>query len=76
MAAVFAVELRHEGLVGIPDHENPGVKGFDLFLAALMGLDADSPATPPVISLPLKSYGNNVMPQRMCTVRHLQTLSL
>ena len=74
MAAVFAVELRHEGLVGVPDHENARVEGFDLFLPALMGLDADGPSTPPVVSLPLESYGNNVMPQHMCRVR--QTLCL
>ena len=67
MAAIFAVELRHEGLVGVPDHENAGVKGFDLFLPALMGLDADGPSTPPVVSLPLKSYGKNVLKESNAT---------
>lgn len=55
MAAIFSVKFCHEGFVGISDHEDAGVKGFDLLLAALMCFNADGPPTPPVVPLPFKS---------------------
>lgn len=56
MSSIFAVKLCHESFVGVSDHEDAGVQGFDLLPAALMRLDADGPPTSPVVSLPLKSF--------------------
>lgn len=54
MAAIFSVKLRHEGFVRVSDHDDAQVKGFDLLPAALVCLDADGPAAPPVVPLPFK----------------------
>lgn len=51
VASILAVELRHEGLVGVADEQNGGVEGLDLLLPTLMGLDADGPPTSPVVPL-------------------------
>lgn len=55
VATIFSVKFCHEGFVGVSDHEDAGVKGFDLLLAALMCFNADCPPTPPVVPLPFKS---------------------
>lgn len=55
VSTIFAVKLCHESFVGVSDHDNARVEGFNLFLATLMCLNADSPSTPPVVSLPFKS---------------------
>lgn len=55
VTSIFSVKLCHQGFVGVPDHEDTRVEGFDLLPAALMCLDADGPPTPPVITLPFKS---------------------
>lgn len=56
MAAIFSVKFCHKGFVGVSDHEDAGVKCFDLLPAALMCLNADGPPTSPVVALPFKSY--------------------
>lgn len=60
VAAVLAVELRHECLVGVTDKQDGGIEGLDLLLAALVRLDADGPAAAPVVPLafePCRSQG-------------------
>ena len=61
MAAIFSVKFCHEGFVGVSDHDDAGVEGLDLLLAALMCLDADRPPTPPVVPLPFKSCETGIM---------------
>lgn len=56
VAAVLAVELRHEGLVGVADEQDGGIEGLDLLLAALVCLDADSPPAAPVVPLTFKPF--------------------
>lgn len=56
VSAVLAVELRHEGLVGVADEQDGRVEGLDLLLATLMRLDADGPPTAPVVPLTLESF--------------------
>lgn len=55
MTAIFPVKFCHEGFVGVSDHEDTGVKGFDLLPAALVCLNADRSPTPPVVALPFES---------------------
>lgn len=55
MTAIFPVKLRHESFVGVSNHEDAGVKGFDLLPATFMRLNADRPPTSPVVPLPFKS---------------------
>lgn len=55
MATVFSVKLCHEGFVGVSDHDDAGVKGFDLLPATLMCLNTDCPPTSPVVPLSFKS---------------------
>lgn len=55
VSSIFAVKLCHESFVGVSDHKDARVEGFNLFLATLMCLNADSPSTPPVVSLSFKS---------------------
>ena len=63
MTTILAVEFSHQGFVWVTDDKDAGVKGLDLLLATLMGLDADGPAAAPVITLPLeplvKQYNKN-----------------
>lgn len=54
MATVFSVKLCHEGFVGVSDHDDARVEGFDLLPATLVCLNADGPAAPPVVPLPFK----------------------
>lgn len=54
--AVLAIELRHQGLVGVADEQDGRVKGLDFLLAALVGFDADGPSAPPVISLAFEPF--------------------
>ena len=63
MAAIFSVKFSHEGFVGVSDHEDAGVKGFNLLLAALVCLNADRPSAPPVVPLPFKSCETSRVPQ-------------
>lgn len=56
MAAVLPVELCHQGLVGVPDHQDAGVERLDLLPAALVRLNADGPAAAPVVALPFKPW--------------------
>lgn len=56
VAPVFAVELGHERLVGVPDEQDGRVEGLDLLLAALVRLDADGPPAAPVVALPLEPF--------------------
>lgn len=56
MASIFAVELSHEGLVGVADEQNGCVEGLDLLLAAFMGLDADGPPASPVVPLTFEPF--------------------
>lgn len=56
VAAVLAVELRHEGLVGVADEQDGGIEGLDLLLAALVCLDANGPPAAPVVSLTFKPF--------------------
>lgn len=51
VATVLAVELGHEGLVGVSDKQDGGVEGLNLLLAALVRFDADGPPTTPVVPL-------------------------
>lgn len=51
---VFAVELGHQRLVGVPDEQDGRVEGFNLLLATLMGFDADRPPASPVVPLALE----------------------
>lgn len=55
MPTIFAVKFCHQGFVGVSDHEDARIKGFNLLLAALMRLNADRPPTPPVVALPFKA---------------------
>lgn len=55
MAAIFAVEFSHEGLVGVADHQDAGVKGLNFFPAALVCLYANCPAAAPVVPLSFKT---------------------
>lgn len=63
VAPILSVELSHEGFVGVSDHDDAGVKGLDLLLAALMSLNADRPPTPPVVPLPFESWERMATPQ-------------
>ena len=54
MTTILAVEFSHQGFVWVTDDKDAGVKGLDLLLATLMGLDADGPAAAPVVTLPLE----------------------
>lgn len=56
VAAVLAVELSHEGLVGVPDEQDGSVEGLDLLLATLVCLDADGPPAAPMVSLTFKPF--------------------
>lgn len=56
VAAVFPVELRHQGLVGVTDEQDGRVEGLDLLLAALVCLDADGPPAAPVVPLTFKPF--------------------
>lgn len=56
VAAVLAVELRHEGLVRVTDEQDGGIEGLDLLLAALVCLDADGPPAAPVVPLTFKPF--------------------
>lgn len=56
VASILAVELSHEGFVGVSDEQNSCIEGFNLLLATLMGLDADGPPTTPVVSLAFEPY--------------------
>lgn len=55
MSGTLAVELGHEGPVGVPDEQHGRVKHLDLFLAALVRLHADAAAALPVVLLPLEA---------------------
>lgn len=55
MAAILPVEFSHEGLVGVANHQDAGVEGFDFFLATLVCLYANCPATTPVVPLSFKT---------------------
>ena len=57
MAAVLAVELGHEGLVGVTDHEDAGVERLDLLLPALVGLYTHGSPAAPVVSLAFEPCG-------------------
>ena len=61
MAAIFAVEFGHEGLVWVADYEDAGVEGFNLLFSALVGLYADGSSTAPVVALPFKTCRNTVL---------------
>lgn len=56
VAAILAIELRHERLVGVTDEQDGGVEGLDLLLAALVRLDADGPAAAPVVPLAFEPW--------------------
>lgn len=56
VATILAVELRHESLVGVTNEQDGSIKGFDLLLAALVGLDADGPPAAPVVPLTFKPF--------------------
>lgn len=56
VASIFAVELCHEGLVGVADEQDSRVEGLDLLLAALVGLDADGPPASPVVAFTFESW--------------------
>ena len=56
VSAVLAIELRHEGLVGVADEQDGRVEGLDLLLAALVRLDADGPPAAPVIPLTFEPF--------------------
>ena len=56
VAAVLAVELGHEGLVGVTDEQDGRIEGLDLLLAALVCLDADGPPAAPVVPLTFKPF--------------------
>lgn len=56
MATIFAVELCHEGSVGVSDQKDAWVKCLDFLFAALVGFNADISPTPPVIFLPFESW--------------------
>ena len=60
MAAVLAVELSHEGFVRVADHDDAGVKGFNLLLATLMCFNADGPTTPPMVSLTFEALEKSI----------------
>lgn len=51
VAAVLAVELSHECLVGVTNEQDGSIEGLNLLLATLMCLDADGPAAAPVVPL-------------------------
>ena len=56
VSAVLAVELRHEGLVGVADEQDGRVEGLNLLLATLMRLDADGPPTAPMVPLTFEPF--------------------
>ena len=56
VAAVLAIELCHERLVGVTDEQDGGIEGLDLLLAALVRLDADGPAAAPVVPLTFEPF--------------------
>ena len=56
VSAILAVELRHEGLVGVADEQDGRVEGLDLLLATLVRLDADGPPAAPVVPLTFKPF--------------------
>lgn len=56
VASVFAVELCHEGLVGVADEQDSRVEGLDLLLATLVGLDADGPPASPVVAFTFEPW--------------------
>lgn len=56
VAAVLAVELCHECLVGVTDEQDGCIEGLNLLLAALMRLDADGPAAAPVVPLAFEAF--------------------
>lgn len=55
MATILSVKFCHEGFIRVPDHKNAGVKGLNLLLTTLMGLDTYGSTTAPVISLPFET---------------------
>lgn len=56
VAAVLAVELSHQRLVGVADDQDGGVEGLDLLLPTLVGLDADGPPAAPVVPLTFEPF--------------------
>lgn len=56
MSGTLAVELGHEGAVGVSDEQHGRVEHLNLFLAALVRLHADAAAAPPVVLLPLEAF--------------------
>lgn len=64
MATILSVKFCHEGFIRVPDHKNAGVKGLDLLLATLMGLDTYGSTTAPVISLPFETCTRREIKER------------
>lgn len=56
MSGALAVELGHEGAVRVPNEQDGGVEHLNLFLAALVGLDADAAAALPVVLLSFETW--------------------
>lgn len=56
MSGALAVELGHEGAVRVSNEQDGGIEHLNLFLAALVGLDADAAATFPVVLLSFETW--------------------
>lgn len=70
MSGTLAVELSHEGAVGVSDEQHGRVKHLNLFLAALVRLHADAAAALPVVLLPLEAFNQRTGRQSVSGRQH------
>lgn len=70
MSGTLAVELGHEGAVGVPDEQHGRVKHLDLFLAALVRLHADAATALPVVLLPLEAFNQRTSRRSVAGQQH------
>lgn len=56
VSCAFPIELRHKGVVRVPDEYDGRVVHLDVLPPTLMSLHADRPAALPIIFLALEAY--------------------